>query len=114
MIVFCSSCNTPYHQYCHDPPIDREVVLIAEKDWFCSPCTRSRDEPAHSAESLVSGSNLTADEVCLYPCLCDLLEGCNTDDGTENAIFLDPTPVDADSSPHASDNDSPIFITLRS
>ncbi len=38
MIVFCDGCNTPYHQYCHDPPIEDEVVKVEEKEWLCVEC----------------------------------------------------------------------------
>lgn len=42
LIVFCDGCNTPYHQYCHDPPVEDEVVKVEEKEWLCSYCTGSR------------------------------------------------------------------------
>lgn len=37
-IVFCDSCNRAWHQLCHDPCIDREVVLVKEKEWMCKEC----------------------------------------------------------------------------
>ncbi|PRT56244.1 SWM histone demethylase complex subunit phf1 [Wickerhamiella sorbophila] len=37
-IVFCDSCNTPYHQLCHNPPIDQIVVAVREARWFCNQC----------------------------------------------------------------------------
>ncbi|KAG9596148.1 hypothetical protein KCV04_g20277, partial [Aureobasidium melanogenum] len=39
MIVFCDGCNTPYHRYCHYPPISQEVVDVPDMEWFCSDCT---------------------------------------------------------------------------
>lgn len=39
MIVFCDGCNKAYHQYCHNPPIEDEVVKVEEKEWQCSDCT---------------------------------------------------------------------------
>ena len=37
-IVFCDSCNTPWHQYCHDRPISPTVVRVEESEWRCSDC----------------------------------------------------------------------------
>ncbi|KAJ5625895.1 hypothetical protein N7510_002204 [Penicillium lagena] len=37
-IVFCDECNAPWHQRCHDPPIDDEVVLVKSKEWSCHEC----------------------------------------------------------------------------
>ena len=44
VIVFCDGCNRPWHQHCHDPPIKGEIVQIEEKEWFCSECSRFREE----------------------------------------------------------------------
>ncbi|PWY76482.1 hypothetical protein BO94DRAFT_523603 [Aspergillus sclerotioniger CBS 115572] len=37
-IVFCDECNAAWHQLCHDPPIDAEVITVKEKEWFCQEC----------------------------------------------------------------------------
>ncbi|KAL4811505.1 hypothetical protein BDV18DRAFT_129500 [Aspergillus unguis] len=37
-IVFCDGCNRAWHQYCHDPPIENEVITVKEKEWFCKEC----------------------------------------------------------------------------
>lgn len=37
-IVFCDECNKAWHQLCHDPPIDNEVVTVQEKEWLCGGC----------------------------------------------------------------------------
>ncbi|KAL4965125.1 uncharacterized protein BDV14DRAFT_173214 [Aspergillus stella-maris] len=37
-IVFCDRCNRAWHQHCHDPPIGKDVVTIAEKEWICREC----------------------------------------------------------------------------
>ena len=67
-IVFCDGCGAAYHQYCHDPPIEREVVEVAEKEWFCGECVRSRTSPEKGdEEGCVSGESLTMDEVCFVP-----------------------------------------------
>jgi hypothetical protein len=42
--VFCDDCNTPYHQLCHVPPIDRIVVEVADAQWFCKECQPKRRE----------------------------------------------------------------------
>ena len=52
MIVFCDGCNTPYHQYCHDPPISSEVIAILDKEWFCIECVKSKEpSPVKEDES---------------------------------------------------------------
>lgn len=38
VIVFCDECNSAWHQFCHDPPIDKEVVTVKEKEWSCKEC----------------------------------------------------------------------------
>nr|POE89809.1 swm histone demethylase complex subunit phf1 [Quercus suber] len=43
MIVFCDGCNTPYHRYCHHPPIDQSVVDQLDKEWYCRPCEKERN-----------------------------------------------------------------------
>ncbi|KAG2028064.1 hypothetical protein GB937_000514 [Aspergillus fischeri] len=37
-IVFCDGCNRAWHQLCHDPPIDYDVVNVVEKEWHCREC----------------------------------------------------------------------------
>ncbi|KAJ5585177.1 uncharacterized protein N7459_004977 [Penicillium hispanicum] len=38
VIVFCDGCNATWHQKCHDPPIDDEVVKVMEAEWHCHKC----------------------------------------------------------------------------
>ena len=38
MIVFCDGCNATWHQKCHDPPIDDEVVKTKDTEWYCHTC----------------------------------------------------------------------------
>ena len=61
-IVFCDGCNTPWHQFCHDPPIGRDIVVIAEKEWFCSDCTVMKEEKVR-LQGKVAGQNLSMLEV---------------------------------------------------
>ncbi|RDI88460.1 hypothetical protein Vi05172_g1479 [Venturia inaequalis] len=62
-IVFCDGCGTPYHQYCHDPPIETDVVEITDKEWFCSICVKSKESAeVPNEEGLVTGDGLSADE----------------------------------------------------
>lgn len=66
VIVFCDGCNSGYHQYCHNPPIDREVVQVAEKEWFCGACTAAKRKQGGAipiASGLVSGVDLSREEV---------------------------------------------------
>ncbi|KAL6234405.1 hypothetical protein BDW75DRAFT_164747 [Aspergillus navahoensis] len=37
-IVLCDKCNRGWHQHCHDPPIENEVVTVREKEWLCREC----------------------------------------------------------------------------
>ncbi|KAK6441412.1 hypothetical protein LTR95_002360 [Oleoguttula sp. CCFEE 5521] len=53
MIVFCDGCNTPYHRWCHKPPIAQEVIEEVEREWFCRVCERERIEPVE--EAMVEG-----------------------------------------------------------
>ena len=64
-VVFCDGCVGAYHQYCHDPPIDKEVILVPEKEWFCTSCVKERNEviAGTTLEGLISGEKLTLDEV---------------------------------------------------
>ncbi|KAJ8109520.1 hypothetical protein OPT61_g7401 [Boeremia exigua] len=65
-IVFCDSCSTAYHQYCHNPPISNEVVTVLEKEWLCGPCARSRECVIQGTEHLVAAENLSLDEKRSY------------------------------------------------
>ena len=61
-IVFCDGCNTPWHKYCHDPPIPNEVILTAEKEWFCSDCVVLKEEKSR-LRGKVSGQQMSLLEV---------------------------------------------------
>lgn len=37
-IVFCDGCNNTWHQKCHDPPIDDQVILVKDMEWHCRKC----------------------------------------------------------------------------
>lgn len=62
-IVFCDICNTPYHQYCHDPPIDNEFVVVEEKEWLCGPCLRSKEHVLKGTDGLIAGTGLSVNDV---------------------------------------------------
>lgn len=62
-IVFCDACSTAYHQYCHNPPIDNEVVTVLEKEWLCGPCIRAKQTVVEGAQDLIAAEDLTIDEV---------------------------------------------------
>lgn len=64
-IVFCDSCSTAYHQYCHNPPISNEVVTVLEKEWLCGPCARAKESVVQGTEHLVAAESLSIDEVSL-------------------------------------------------
>ncbi|MCJ1392678.1 hypothetical protein MMC18_005549 [Xylographa bjoerkii] len=65
VIVFCDGCNTPWHQYCHDPPIKGEIVQIEEKEWFCADCMVSREEKQR-LEGTVAGDGMSLAEKRQY------------------------------------------------
>ncbi|USP73732.1 sphingoid long-chain base transporter rsb1 [Curvularia clavata] len=65
-IVFCDACSTAYHQYCHDPPIDNEVVTVLEKEFLCTPCTRAKQTAVESAQDLVAADDLSIDQKRAY------------------------------------------------
>ncbi|QIW95395.1 hypothetical protein AMS68_000913 [Peltaster fructicola] len=50
MIVFCDGCNTPYHRWCHHPPIDQSVIDETDKEWYCRQCRRERIVPVPEAD----------------------------------------------------------------
>ncbi|KAL8677276.1 MAG: hypothetical protein Q9186_006287 [Xanthomendoza sp. 1 TL-2023] len=65
MIVFCDGCNSPWHQFCHDPPISQDVIRIEEQEWFCGDCQVLREEKAH-VEGKVSAEGLSIVEKRRY------------------------------------------------
>jgi hypothetical protein len=62
-IVFCDACSTAYHQYCHTPPIDNDVVTVLEKEWLCGPCRRTKETVVSGAEQLIAVEGLSVDDV---------------------------------------------------
>jgi hypothetical protein len=64
MIVFCDGCNMPFHQLCHDPPIDDLVIAVTEAEWYCGSCNKKREEKPLSTG--LSGQGLTEDEKRTY------------------------------------------------
>ncbi|KAL1857134.1 hypothetical protein Plec18167_004606 [Paecilomyces lecythidis] len=51
MIVFCDECNRAWHQFCHDPPIEKDVVTVKEAEWFCHEC-RPTERPAEEIPTI--------------------------------------------------------------
>ena len=66
VIVFCDGCNTPWHQWCHDPHISREVVEVAEKEWFCGLCMHKQEEGRAPIDERVSGASWSPEEKASY------------------------------------------------
>jgi hypothetical protein len=48
-MVFCDGCNEGWHQMCHDPWIEDEVVKDTNKAWFCVTCQAKRDRQHSSS-----------------------------------------------------------------
>lgn len=42
-MVFCDGCNDPWHQLCHDPWIEDEVVKNPAVSWYCISCAAKRE-----------------------------------------------------------------------
>ncbi|EGO59660.1 hypothetical protein NEUTE1DRAFT_61273 [Neurospora tetrasperma FGSC 2508] len=42
-MVFCDGCNEGWHQRCHDPRIETEVIRDPTKGWVCSLCVAKRE-----------------------------------------------------------------------
>ncbi|KAK9460162.1 uncharacterized protein V1516DRAFT_492074 [Lipomyces oligophaga] len=67
LIVFCDGCNDPYHQLCHDPPIDRSFIDVPEAQWFCGNCLDKRNSKSVSPlETGLTGAGLTLDDKKTY------------------------------------------------
>ncbi|KAJ5487810.1 hypothetical protein N7530_002110 [Penicillium desertorum] len=48
LIVLCDSCDAPWHQRCHNPNIDNEVIEIPEMNWFCIKCKPEQRQAGQS------------------------------------------------------------------
>ncbi|KAI5845395.1 hypothetical protein BZA05DRAFT_408391 [Tricharina praecox] len=64
MIVFCDGCNGPFHQLCHDPPIDDLVIQVESAEWYCAACAKSREQKP--LQMGLPGTGLTEEEKKLY------------------------------------------------
>lgn len=42
-MVFCDGCNDPWHQRCHEPWIEDEVVRDPDVKWYCAVCSAKRE-----------------------------------------------------------------------
>lgn len=42
-MVFCDGCNDPWHQRCHEPWIEDEVVRDQNLNWYCLVCAAKRE-----------------------------------------------------------------------
>lgn len=42
-MVFCDGCNDPWHQRCHEPWIEDQVIKDQSLKWFCHVCQAKRD-----------------------------------------------------------------------
>ncbi|KAI9824296.1 MAG: hypothetical protein M1826_007393 [Phylliscum demangeonii] len=60
-IVICDGCNGLYHQYCHDPPIEDEVIRVEENEWLCADCMGVRADANMAADGVASSGISEAD-----------------------------------------------------
>lgn len=42
-MVFCDGCNDPWHQRCHDPWIEDEIIKDQSLKWYCVICQAKRE-----------------------------------------------------------------------
>lgn len=42
-MVFCDGCNDPWHQRCHDPWIEDEIIKDQSLKWYCVICQARRE-----------------------------------------------------------------------
>ncbi|KAJ5468572.1 hypothetical protein N7475_006324 [Penicillium sp. IBT 31633x] len=47
-IVLCDLCDAPWHQKCHSPNIDNEVIEIPEMTWLCITCKPEQRQAAQA------------------------------------------------------------------
>lgn len=57
-MVFCDGCNDPWHQRCHDPWIDDEIIKDQSLKWYCVICQAKRErlQPKKKVEQPRFGS----------------------------------------------------------
>ncbi|KAJ5902913.1 hypothetical protein N7495_003441 [Penicillium taxi] len=87
-IVYCDGCDATWHQKCHDPPIENELITVKEAKWLCRKCKppkrrpitfmRKPTQPAskstrlvhprlqHAPQLEVGGELFTSDEIRAY------------------------------------------------
>jgi hypothetical protein len=76
MIVFCDECNVAWHQFCHNPPIGKELIEVEEAQWFCAECRPAKpvaliklklprndiSTPPHLSRPLAGGELFTTEQ----------------------------------------------------
>jgi len=57
-MVFCDGCNDPWHQRCHDPWIEEEIIKDQSLKWYCVICQAKRErlQPKKKVEQPRFGS----------------------------------------------------------
>lgn len=58
-MIFCDSCDTPYHQHCHVPPVEDSTFTTNNK-WFCSTC---KPPIVETVNQRMIGQGLTVSQV---------------------------------------------------
>ena len=65
MIVFCDGCNTPYHRFCHHPPIDQSVIDEVDKEWYCKACEKERIVSVADVANFIAANEAPVEQVRL-------------------------------------------------
>ena len=66
MIVFCDGCNTPYHRFCHHPPIDQSVIDELDKEWYCKTCEKERIVSEADVANFIPANEAPVEQVCIF------------------------------------------------
>ncbi|KAH8650017.1 hypothetical protein BX600DRAFT_105130 [Xylariales sp. PMI_506] len=70
-IVFCDGCNSCWHQLCHEPYIDDELLNDESRSWFCRGCQAKKEKHLAKKKSIegfkgASWANKSADQKRAY------------------------------------------------
>lgn len=114
MIVFCDGCNTPYHRYCHHPPIEQEAVDVPEMEWFCAECRVDRAPPVTETAvgTFVSSEGASESQVRCAP--LSESERSRLIIATAKSIPPNTSTLDTRLSSHHGINTAPLNSTFRS
>lgn len=79
-MVFCDGCNDPWHQRCHDPWIEDDIIKDQSLKWYCVICQAKRErlQPKKRVEQPRFGSWADRPASQVSSLLPDATVTCNT------------------------------------